>query len=202
MKYLSMLIPLGIITLIVIGAWGLIVGFQTSAVTLGENAKENFGNVESTYQRRNDLIGNLVNTVQGAADFEKSTLTAVIEARAKATSTTIDISKATPAQIDAYSKNQSAVSSSLSKLLVSVEKYPELRANENFLRLQNELAGTENRINVARNRYNASVKPYLIHIKSFPNSLINSIFFQFPEMSYFKADEGADKAPKVEFKFK
>lgn len=202
MKYLSIFISIGLIAVLLFGLYGLVVGFQSSAVKLNENAKESWGNVESSYQRRNDLIGNLVSTVKGAADFEKSTLTAVIEARAKATSTTIDISKATPAQIDAYRKNQSAVSSTLSRLLVSVEKYPELRANENFLRLQNELVGTENRIKFARDTYNKTINPYNIYIKKIPNSWINSWFFDFKEMEYYKADEGADKAPKVEFNFK
>ena len=202
MKYLSILIPIGIIAIILFGLYGLLVGFQNSAITLNENAKESWGNVESSYQRRNDLIGNLVNTVQGAADFEKNTLTAVIEARSKATSTTIDISKATPEQIQSFQKNQGAVSSTLSRLLVSVEKYPELRANENFLRLQAELAGTENRIKFARDKYNASIKPYNIHITKFPNSLINSMFFDFKDMPYYKSDEGAEKAPSVKFNFK
>lgn len=201
MKYLSIFISIGFIAVLLFGLYGLVVGFQTSAVQLNENAKQSWGNVESSYQRRNDLIGNLVSTVKGAADFEKSTLTAVIEARAKATSTTIDISKATPAQIDAYRKNQTAVSSSLSRLLVSVERYPELRANENFLKLQNELVGTENRIKFARDTYNKTINPYNIYIKKIPNSWINSWFFDFKEMEYYKSDEGAEKAPKVEFKF-
>ena len=200
MKYLSWLLPLGIVGILVIALYGMIVGFNNSAVTLQENAKGSWGNVESSYQRRNDLIGNLVKTVQGAANFEKGTLTAVIEARAKATSTTIDISKATPAQVEAYKNNQSAVSSSLSRLLVSVERYPELKANENFLRLQTELEGTENRIKFARDNYNITVKPYNVHIKTFPNSFING-FFGFTEMPYYKSDKGAEKAPNVEFKF-
>jgi LemA protein len=199
MKYLSTLIPIGLVVILLVGLYGLFVGFQSSAITLSENAKESWGNVESSYQRRNDLIGNLVNTVKGAADFEKSTLTAVIEARAMATSTTIDISKATPTQIATFQKNQGAVSSSLSRLLVSVERYPELRANENFLRLQNELAGTENRIKFARDKYNAAIKPYNIHITTFPNSFVNNLVFNFEKMPYYKSDIGADKAPKVEF---
>jgi LemA protein len=201
MKYLSTIIPIGLVVILLFGLYGLFVGFQTSAITLSENAKESWGNVESSYQRRNDLIGNLVNTVKGAADFEKNTLTAVIEARAKATSTTIDISKATPSQIAAFQNNQGVVSSSLSRLLVSVERYPELRANENFLRLQNELTGTENRIKFARDKYNATIKPYNIHITTFPNSSINNMVFHFIEMPYYKSDMGADKAPKVEFNF-
>lgn len=200
MKYISWLLPLGIFGIIAISLYGIIVGFNNSAVTLQETAKGSWGNVESSYQRRNDLIGNLVKTVQGAANFEKGTLTAVIEARAKATSTTLDISKASATQIEAYKNNQSAVSSSLSRLLVSVERYPDLKANENFLRLQNELAGTENRIKFARDNYNISVKPYNVHIKTFPNSFING-FFGFVELPYYKSDNGADKAPVVDFKF-
>jgi LemA protein len=133
----------------------------TTAITLKEDSKTSWGNVESSYQRRNDLIGNLVNTVSGAANFEKSTLTAVIEARAKATSVTIDPSNVSPEQLAAFQKSQTGVSSALSRLLVSVERYPELKANQNFLNLQTELEGTENRIKISRDRYNESVNPIM-----------------------------------------
>jgi LemA protein len=121
------------------------------------------------------LIGNLVNTVSGAANFEKSTLTAVIEARAKATSVTIDPSNVSPEQLAAFQKSQTGVSSALSRLLVSVERYPELKANQNFLNLQTELEGTENRIKISRDRYNESVNPIMFLFLSFPNSILSDI---------------------------
>ena len=154
--------------------------------------------MQTAYQRRNDLIGNLVNTVKGAADFEKSTLTAVIEARAKATQTTIDPKNITPEQLAQFSQAQGGVSSSLSRLLVTVEKYPELKANENFLKLQDELASTENQILTARTRFNEATKPYNTHIMTFPNSIFAGMF-GFKEKPYFKSVEGADKPVEVKF---
>lgn len=199
---LKWLIATGIGFIILLSFYGMIKGFFNTTVELQQDSKTAWGNVESSYQRRNDLIGNLVQTVQGAANFEKSTLTAVIEARAKATAVTIDPSKVTPAQLEAFQKSQTGVSSALSRLMVSVEKYPDLKANENFLRLQAELEGTENRIKTARDRYNASVQPYNVHILSFPNRLINSFVGNFKELPYFKSDAGAEKAPTVKFDFK
>jgi LemA protein len=184
----------GIIALIVIVViafglyqWG--VGFNNTAVALKETSTKSWANVESTYQRRNDLIGNLVKTVQGAADFERGTLTDVIEARAKATSVSIDPSNITP-----------ELSSALSRLLVTVERYPDLKANQNFLELQSQLEGTENRINVARDRFNATVEPYNFHIKKFPNSILAG-FLNFNELAYYKADLGSENAPDVNFEF-
>ena len=198
---LKWLIPVGIIAVILFSVYGWVVGFNNTSVTLQQDSKTAWGNVESSYQRRNDLIGNLVNTVSGAANFEKSTLTAVIEARAKATAVTIDPSKVTPAQLEAFQKSQTGVSSALSRLMVSVEKYPDLKANENFLRLQAELEGTENRIKTARDRYNESVNPYNVHILRFPNSVLAG-WFNFKELPYYKSDAGAEKAPTVKFDFK
>jgi LemA protein len=198
---LKWLIPVAIIGVILFSIYGWVVGFNNTAVTLQQDSKTAWGNVESSYQRRNDLIGNLVQTVQGAANFEKSTLTAVIEARAKATAVTIDPSKVTPAQLEAFQKSQTGVSSALSRLMVSVEKYPDLKANENFLRLQAELEGTENRIKTARDRYNESVNPYNIHILRFPNSVLAG-WFNFKDLPYYKSDAGAEKAPTVKFDFK
>jgi LemA protein len=198
---LKWLIPVGIIGVILFSIYGWVVGFNNTSVTLQQDCKTAWGNVESSYQRRNDLIGNLVNTVSGAANFEKSTLTAVIEARAKATAVTIDPSKVTPAQLEAFQKSQTGVSSALSRLMVSVEKYPDLKANENFLRLQAELEGTENRIKTARDRYNQSVNPYNVHILRFPNSVLAG-WFNFKELPYYKSDPGAEKAPTVKFDFK
>jgi LemA protein len=198
---LKWLIPVGIFGVVLLSIYSWVVGFNNTAITLQQDSKTTWGNVESSYQRRNDLIGNLVNTVSGAANFEKSTLTAVIEARAKATAVTIDPSKVTTAQLESFQKSQTGVSSALSRLMVSVEKYPDLKANENFLRLQTELEGTENRIKIARDRYNESVNPYNIHILRFPNSVLAGVF-NFKELPYYKSDAGAEKAPTVKFDFK
>ncbi len=156
--------------------------------------------MESSYQRRNDLIGNLVKTVQGAADFERGTLTDVIEARAKATSTNIDVNNLTPENIAAFQEAQTGLSSALSRLLVTVERYPELKANQNFLDLQSQLEGTENRINVARDRYNEAVNTYDIHTTKFPNKILAG-WFGFEEMPRYKADPGSEQAPDVNFEF-
>ncbi|MCL6462301.1 LemA protein [Flavobacterium micromati] len=173
-------------------------GINNTAVVLNQNVEQSWGDVQTAYQRRNDLIGNLVNTVKGAAEFEKSTLTAVIEARSKATSVKIDPANITPEQLAEFNKAQSGVSSSLSRLLVTVEAYPELKANQNFLKLQDELASTENQILTARTRFNESVKPYNSHIKTFPNSLFAGVF-GFKEKAYFNAVEGADRPVEVKF---
>src|SRR6478609_10942966 len=177
---------------VIIGIYSWVKGINNTAVTLNQNIEESWGNVQTAYQRRNDLIGNLVNTVKGAADFEKSTLTAVIEARAKATAVTVDPSNITPEQLTAFNSAQSGVSSSLSRLLVTVEKYPELKANQNFLKLQDELASTENQILTARTRFNESVKAYNTHIKMFPNNLFAGMF-GFKEKAFFEAATGAEK---------
>lgn len=194
-------LPLIIIAVLAIGIYAWVKGINNTAVTLNENIKESWGNVETAYERRNSLIGNLVNTVKGAADFEKSTLEAVISARSKATQTTIDPSNITPEQLAAFSQAQSGVNSALSRLLVTVEKYPDLKANQNFIKLQDELVSTENQILTARTRFNETVKPYNNHIKVFPNSILAGIL-GFTEKGYFKASEGAEKAPEVNFDFK
>ena len=195
------LIPVIIIGLIIVALYSWGKNFNNTAVELRETATRSWGDVESSYQRRNDLIGNLVKTVQGAADFERGTLTDVIEARAKATSTTIDASNLNEANMAQFQEAQNGLSGALSRLLVSVERYPELKANQNFLELQSQLEGTENRINVARDRFNESVEPYNKHIKTFPNSVLAGIF-DFDDMSYYKADAGAEKAPDVDVDFK
>lgn len=194
------LIPLIIILVVGIGLYQWAVGFNNTAVEYEANAKTAWSNVESSYQRRNDLIGNLVKTVQGAADFERGTLTDVIEARAKATSTTIDANNLTPENIAAFQEAQTGLSSALSRLLVTVERYPELKANQNFLDLQSQLEGTENRINVARDRYNEAVNIYDIHTTKFPNKILAG-WFGFEEMPRYKADPGSDQAPEVNFEF-
>ncbi|MBA6153970.1 LemA family protein [Gelidibacter maritimus] len=194
------LVPVIIIALIAIALYSWGKNFNNTAVELKETATRSWGDVESSYQRRNDLIGNLVKTVQGAADFERTTLTEVIEARAKATSTTIDANNLTEENMAQFQQAQNGLSGALSKLLVSVERYPELKANQNFLELQSQLEGTENRINVARDRFNGNVEPYNKHIKIFPNSILAGLF-NFDDMSYYKADAGAENAPDVDFDF-
>jgi LemA protein len=183
---------------VIFGIYSWVKGINNTAVTLGQTVEQSWGDVQTSYQRRNDLIGNLVNTVKGAADFEKGTLTAVIEARSKATSVKIDPANITPEQLAEFNKAQSGVSSSLSRLLVTVEAYPELKANANFLKLQDELASTENQILTARTRFNEAVKPYNSHIKTFPNSMFAGLF-GFKEKAYFNAVEGADKPVEVKF---
>ncbi|EAR17067.1 MULTISPECIES: LemA family protein [Robiginitalea] len=194
------LIPLIIVVLVVFGVYRWAVSFNNTAVTYEANAETAWSNVESSYQRRNDLIGNLVKTVQGAADFERETLQEVIEARSRATSTTIDANNLSAAQLAEFQQAQSGLSSALSRLLVTVERYPELRANQNFLELQSQLEGTENRINVARDRYNEAVNTYDIHIKKFPNTILAG-WFGFEEMPRYTADAGSEVAPDVNFDF-
>ena len=188
-----------IVALILIGLnWG--VGVNNMLVEKQGLAQAQWANVESSYQRRNDLIGNLVKTVQGAADFERTTLKEVIEARAKATSTTIDASNLTAENMAQFQQAQSGLSGALSKLLVSVERYPELKANQNFLELQTQLEGTENRINVERNRFNGLAGDYNITIKKVPTNIIAGLR-GFDGMALYKSDVGSENAPDVEFDF-
>ncbi|WP_298503662.1 LemA family protein [uncultured Maribacter sp.] len=196
----------GLIALIVLGvfAFGIYqwaVGFNNTAVELKETSVEKWANVESEYQRRNDLIDNLVQTVQGAADFERGTLKDVIDARAKATSISIDPTNITPEQLAQFNKVQGGLSGALKSLLVTVERYPDLKANQNFLELQSQIEGTENRIRTARKRFNESVKPYNVLIKKFPGSILAGIF-NFDELAYFKSEAGSENAPDVNFDFK
>ena len=167
---------------------------------LEENVFEAWGNVEASLQRRADLIPNLVEVVKGYAAHEKETLQAVIEARAKATSTQVnpgDLSD--PDAMNRLLQAQGQLSSALSRLMVVVERYPDLKANQNFLDLQNQLEGTENRINVARQRYNQVVNQFNSSIRSFPNSLTNSLLLHLKPKAYFNAEESARQAPKVKF---
>jgi len=159
-----------------------------------------WGNVESAYQRRNDLIPNLVEVVKGYAKHEADTLKAVTEARAKVGS--MQLSKEVvndPAALSKFQQNQGELSSALSRLMVVAERYPDLKANQNFLDLQKQLEGTENRINVARERYNTTVQAFNTSIRTFPNSLTNSLLLHLKRKEPFKAEEGAKVAPKVKF---
>ena len=157
-----------------------------------------WANVESSYQRRADLIPNLVNTVKGQANFEQQTLTNVIEARAKATQTKIDPSNLTEEQLNEFQQNQNQVGSALSRLLVTVEQYPQLKANEGFMNLQVQLEGTENRINVARNKFNEAARIYNEKVRQFPTKLA-AMIFGFKAKPYFKSATGAENAPTVNF---
>ncbi len=191
-RFLPWIIGIGIVLIIIF--W--VIGAKNTALRYNQAVGKEWGNVETAYQRRNDLIGNLVNTVKGAADFEKSTLTAVIEARAKATSVSIDPTNITPEQFAQFQQAQSGVSSSLSRLLVSVERYPELKANGNFLKLQDELASTENQILTSRTRFNESVEVYNGYVLAMPQSFVLG---SYKEKPYFKSVEGADKPVEVKF---
>ena len=157
-----------------------------------------WANVESSYQRRADLIPNLVNTVKGQANFEQQTLTNVIEARAKATQTKIDPSNLTEEQLNEFQQNQNQVGSALSRLLITVEQYPQLKANEGFMNLQAQLEGTENRINVARNKFNEAARIYNEKVRQFPTKLA-AMIFGFKAKPYFKSAAGAENAPTVNF---
>ncbi|TAE42735.1 MAG: LemA family protein [Sphingobacteriales bacterium] len=169
-----------------------------SSVQLDEKVKAAWGEVQNQYQRRIDLIPNLVASVKGAANFEKETLTAVIEARAKATSVTVDPSKTSPEDLAKFQAAQGQLSQALGRLMVVSEQYPELKANQNFLELQAQLEGTENRITVARRDFNDSVQSYNTNIRTFPNNLFAGMF-GFAVKGSFAAEAGADKAPTVKF---
>jgi len=167
-------------------------------VMKGEGVTSQWSQVENVYQRRADLIPNLVNTVKGYAEYEQETLTQVIEARSKATSVTIDPTNITPEALQQFQSAQDGVSAALSRLLVVVEKYPDLKANQNFLDLQAQLEGTENRISNERMKFNDVTRDFNVYVKKFPQNLLAGMF-GFGEKPYFKADEGAQKAPEVKF---
>jgi LemA protein len=186
------------VILIITAAMSLSSCSYNSMVKMDENVKTKWAAVQSQYQRRSDLIPNLVNTVKGAANFEKSTLTAVVEARAKATAVQVDPTKLTPESIKAFQAAQGELSSALGRLLAVTENYPNLKTNENFLGLQAQIEGTENRIQVARQDFNTSVQEFNTKIRSFPAN-ITAKMFGFSEKGYFTAEPGSDKAPKVQF---
>ncbi len=193
------------IVLIVVGILLLIVGWTgcgkyNTIITKQEATKKAWAQVENVYQRRMDLIPNLVNTVKGAADFEKTTLTQVVEARAKATQMTVDASKLSPDQIKAFQSSQGELSQALGRLMVVAEQYPQLRATEAFRDLQVQLEGTENRITVERQKFNDIVGEYNTYIKRFPNNIFAGMMGA-EEKGYFEMTEGADVAPEVQFEF-
>ncbi|HEX2970243.1 MAG TPA: LemA family protein [Bacteroidales bacterium] len=192
------LVPIIIVVFLVIliFVWGSRV--YNGMVTMQETVTSQWGNVETQYQRRADLIPNFVNTVKGAANFEQTTLTQVIEARAKATQVKVDPQNMTPEALQQFQQAQGDLSSALGRLMVVVEKYPELRATQNFRDLQVELEGTENRISVERRKFNEVAKSYNTYIRRFPQNFLAGMF-GFESKPYFEAMEGADKAPEVKF---
>jgi LemA protein len=194
MKNKGLWILLGILAVVVVWA---ISGYN-GLVSSDENVNKAWANVESAYQRRSDLIPNLVNTVKGYAEHEKETLQQVVEARSKATSMSIDAATATPEQMQAWIDAQQEVGSALGRLIAISESYPQLRANENFLALQTQLEGTENRIKTERDRYNEAVQTFNVKIRRFPTNILASMF-GFERRTMFEAEAGAEKAPEVQF---
>ncbi len=193
-KNLTAIIIAAVALLLVL--WG--VSGYNGIVEMDENVNNQWANVEAQYQRRTDLIPNLVSTVKGYAAHEKSTLEAVMQARSQATQVKIDPANCTPEQLAAYQKAQGDVTTALGKLLAITENYPQLKANENFMELQSQLEGTENRITVARRDFNAAAKEYNTVIRKFPKNIIAAMG-GFEKHNYFEAEAGAEKAPKVEF---
>ncbi|HTD92674.1 MAG TPA: LemA family protein [Chitinophagaceae bacterium] len=193
-KSIGLLVVLGIILILVFMGCG---GYN-GLVKEDENVKKSWGNVQTEYQKRNDLVGNLVNTVKGAANFEQKTLTDVVNARAKATSVNINADNLTPEKIAEFQAAQSQLSGSLSRLLATVEAYPDLKATQNFQQLQVQLESIENEIRNSRRSFNDAVNTYNTKLRSFPMNIFGGMF-GFKVKEGFKADEGADKVPKVEF---
>jgi LemA protein len=191
-------IIIGVIVVVLFIIYRFFAGNYNTMVELQEPISKQWAQVENVYQRRADLIPNLVNTVKGYADFEKSTLTAVIEARASATSVKIDANNLTPEAVAKFQAAQNGLSSALSRLLVVAEQYPNLKANENFLELQSQLEGTENRIAVERGRFNEIVQEYNVFIRRFPANIIAGMF-NFQPKGYFESTKGSEKAPEVKF---
>lgn len=186
----------GIILLVILP----FIGMYNGLVGKDEKAAESWAQVQNVYQRRADLVPQLVATVKGAADFEKSTLTEVVNARAAATSVNVDPANATPEQLKAFQAAQDQLSSSLSRLLVTIERYPELKATKNFQDLQAQLEGTENRIAVERKKFNEAVQDYNKSIRVFPKNIVAGMF-GFDKRAYFEATAGAEKAPEINFDF-
>ncbi|HNW73787.1 MAG: LemA family protein [Bacteroidales bacterium] len=192
--WIILIVVIGIIFLLI--AW--ITGINNKLVTKEEVVNQQWANVENVYQRRLDLIPNLVNTVKGVANFEQQTLTAVIEARAKATSVQINPKNLDEGSLQKFQEAQNGVSSALGRLMVVVEKYPELKATQNFLELQAQLEGTENRITVERMKFNEAAQAFNTYLRKFPNSIFAGMF-GFSKKAYFQAQAGAEKAPEVKF---
>ena len=193
-KHLGWIIPAIIVVIIIF--WGI--GGYNGMVSLDEGVQNKWADVETQYQRRADLIPNLVNTVKGYAAHESQTLENVVKARSEASSVKVDPQNITPEKLADYQKAQSGVSSALGRLMVIVEKYPDLKANQNFLELQSQLEGTENRINTARRDFNEAAKGFNTEIRRFPKNILAGMF-GFEKKAYFEAEKGAEKAPEVQF---
>ena len=193
-RNITLLVILGLV--LILGVWGC--NGYNGLVKQDESVEKAWNNVNSEYQKRSDLVGNLVNTVKGAAKFEQETLTKLVEARAKATSVNLTADQLTPENMAKFQQAQSQMSGALSRLLVVVENYPDLKANQNFLQLQGSLEGIENDVKNSRKVFNDAVNSYNVKVRSFPMNMLSGIF-GFSKKAGFKADEGAEKAPKVEF---
>jgi LemA protein len=193
-RNLTLLIVLGLV--LILGVWSC--SGYNGLVKQDENVKKSWNNVQAQYQKRYDLVDNLVNTVKGAANFEQTTLTQVVQARAKASSINLTTDQLTPGNIQKFDQAQSELSGSLGRLLVSVERYPELKATQNFLQLQGQLEGIENDVRGSRTNFNESVNTYNTKVRSFPTNLFAGMF-GFSAREGFKADQGAEKVPKVQF---
>ena len=191
-------IIIAIVIIVGVLLYGWVKGVYNQMVTEGEKVEKHWADVENVYQRRADLIPNLVATVKGYASHEKETLEGVINARAKATQTTINAGNLTAESMAAFQQAQDGLSSALSRLMVVVERYPDLKANQNFLELQSQLEGTENRITVERRKFNEAARLYNTYIKLFPKNILANLF-GFEAKPYFEAQKGAETAPKVEF---
>lgn len=192
------IVIIGIFVVLAIVLYRLFAGSYNNMVSKEEQVSQQWAQVENQYQRRMDLIPNLVSTVKGYADFEKSTLTAVIEARASATQIKVDPKNLTPEALQKFNEAQGQLGAALGRLMVVAEQYPNLKANQNFLELQAQLEGTENRIAVERNKFNESAKEFNIYVRRFPQNLLAGIY-GFSAKAYFESDKGAEKAPQVKF---
>ncbi|NOU47095.1 MAG: LemA family protein [Bacteroidales bacterium] len=192
------LIIVGIIVLVIVLFYSFFKGTYNTMVTNSEQVDSQWAQVQNVYQRRSDLIPNLVSTVKGFAQQEKDVFIGVTEARAKATSVNIDAANLTPDKMTQFQQAQEGLSGALGRLMVVVEKYPEIKSNQNFLELQSQLEGTENRITVERQKFNDITKVYNTYVKSFPNNMLAGMF-GFVAKPYFEATKGAEVAPKVEF---
>ena len=197
-KNKALWITLAIIVVLLFAGYSWVKGTYNTMVTQDEGVKTAWSQVENQYQRRMDLIPNLVNTVKGYAAHEKETLEGVVSARAEAIKTTIDPSNLNEESMKKFQAAQGELSSALSRLMVVLERYPDLKANQNFSELQAQLEGTENRISVERKRFNETAQTYNTYIRSFPTNILAGMF-GFQPKAYFSAESGAEKAPKVEF---
>lgn len=191
----GLFIVLGIVALLFF--WGC--GAYNNLIGVDQEVKTKWGNVETNYQRRTDLYSSVIRTIEGSANFEKGTLTEVVQARARATSVNVDIND--PASLEAYQNAQAGLQSSFSRLLAVVENYPDIKTTAAFQGFQTQIEGTENRINVARQDFNAAVRSYNLRVKTFPNNIFASIF-RYQEKAYYAADAGSENAPDVEFNIK